>query len=237
MVMTKHSPKIYVALDTGDHSKVMDLAARLSGMPVGLKLGLTYFTAQGPQGVAAVRKAHPDTSIFLDLKLHDIPAQVEGAVVSVAALGVQYLTLHASGGAEMVSYARSAVDKTGTDLKLLSVTVLTSMNDELLRGVGQSTPIADQVARLGALAVSSGSHGLVCSPLEIKTLRADLGNDVVLMVPGIRPAEASVSNDDQKRVMTPKDALAAGATHLVIGRPITGAADPAMAAQAILESL
>lgn len=229
--------KVFVALDTSSLEETLGFAKAFAGLPLGLKLGLTFFAAQGSAGVRAVQAAAPNVPIFLDLKLHDIPAQVEGAVKSVASLGVQYLTLHGAGGSEMLHYARRAVDASGTSLKLLAVTVLTSMNDAQLQETGVVSTAAAQVERLGRLAITAGTHGLICSPLEIEALRAGLGSNIVLMVPGIRPAESNVKGDDQKRVLTPQQAIQKGATHLVIGRPITGASDPAQAAQQILASL
>jgi orotidine-5'-phosphate decarboxylase len=233
--------KIFCALDTPDLEKAKVLAsglARLSG--VGLKLGLEFFSAQGPQGVRLLREGFPDLPIFLDLKFHDIPNTTAQALRAVVPLGVSFLNLHASGGLEMMRAAKDAVAdeavKSGVARpKLLAVTVLTSLDETLLSQVGQALPVEGQVLRLARLTKESGLDGVVCSAKEIAALRGALGPDFTLMVPGIRPAGADVG--DQKRVMTPKEAIDAGASHLVIGRPITGAPDPAMAAQEILTTL
>ena len=172
-----------------------------------------------------MRPRHPASS--------DAPSVAHaGAVRTASALGVDYLNVHAAGGLEMLKAAKDACNPA---TKLIAVTVLTSLDDENLRAVGQATPAADQVKRLALLTQQAGLDGVVCSAHEIAALRAACGPDFALMVPGIRPAGADIG--DQKRVMTPADALAAGATHLVIGRPISQAADPAAAARAIMESL
>lgn len=233
-------PKIFCAIDTPDLNRAVALTQQLSGLPVGIKLGLEFFCAQGAQGVAAIRKANPDTAIFLDLKWHDIPNTVASALKPMLNLGLSYINLHASGGQAMMVMAREAMENTAAQLhikspSLLAVTVLTSLDDDALQAVGQQTPVADQVLRLAKLTQESGLAGVVCSGHEIAPIRAALGNDFILMVPGIRPVAADTQ--DQKRVMTPPQAIAAGATHLVIGRPITGAEDPAAAAGCILASL
>ena len=170
-------------------------------------------------------------ALFLDLKCHDIPNTVAGAIRSVVPLAPDYITIHASGGAEMM---RAAQDAAG-DTKLLAVTVLTSLDDPALQAVGQRTPAASQVLTLAKLTHQSGLPGIICAGPDIADVRRDLVKPFVLMVPGIRPAGSAVG--DQKRVMTPREAMTAGATHLVIGRPITEAADPATAAAAILQAL
>lgn len=235
--MTK---SIYCAIDTPDHARALALAQTLSAVAgCGIKLGLEYFSANGALGVGKIRDALPDVPVFLDVKYHDIPNTVAQAYRALAGLGVAYINLHAAGGSEMMKLARSVLneeaDKRGVAAaKILAVTVLTSLDDANLEAVGQQTPVADQVVRLAKLTKGCGLAGVVCSAHEIKPIRAALGPDFVLMVPGIRPAGSAAG--DQKRVMTPQEAFAAGATHLVIGRPITGAADPAQAARDIINS-
>ena len=187
----------------------------------------------GPDGVKRIKDTYPTASIFLDLKYYDIPNTVAGACRAASRLGVDYINLHASGGGEMMRAARDAVGESTT--KILAVTVLTSSNDDTLRETGQIGTAQEQVLRLAQLTHASGLSGVVCSAHEIKLLRDHLPREFALMVPGIRPAGSDAG--DQKRIMTPKDAIDLGATHLVIGRPITGAPDPAAAYQDILNSL
>lgn len=234
------SSRIFCAIDTPDVGKARALAGALAPVTGAIKLGLEFFNANGPQGVGEVLAAAPGAPLFLDLKFHDIPNTVAGAVRAAVRLGPAYLNVHAAGGAEMMraaaDAARDAAAQAGIAAPvLLGVTVLTSLDDAALGAVGQQGPASDQVRRLAALAQESGLGGVVCSAHEIAALRAACGPDFVLMVPGIRPAGSAVG--DQKRVMTPRAAIEAGATHLVIGRPITGAADPAAAAREILDSL
>ncbi|MBX6369208.1 MAG: orotidine-5'-phosphate decarboxylase [Rhodospirillales bacterium] len=217
---------VFVAIDTVDRGRARALAAAVRPHVGGLKLGLEFFCANGPE---AVRDVAGDAPLFLDLKLHDIPNTVAGAVRAVLPLRPAFLTVHAAGGPAML---RAAAEAAAGEIKLLGVTVLTSLDDGDLDRVGQRGPVADQVRRLALLAREAGLSGVVCSPHEIRTLRAECGPDFLLVVPGIRPAGAGVG--DQKRVMTPAEALAAGADHLVIGRPITGDPDPAAAARRIL---
>lgn len=224
-------PEIYCAVDTDDKAKAIATARELNGL-CGIKLGLTFFNKHGNTGVQDVIAESGVTSLFLDLKCHDIPAQIGGAVKSLANLGPDYLTVHASGGAEMM---RAAKESANPKTKILGVTVLTSLNADMLASVGQGHDTAAQVARLAGLAQKSGLDGVICSPHEIEIIRKECGRDFILMVPGIRPAGASL--DDQQRVMTPQQAMDKGATHLVIGRPITGADNPSAAAQAILNSI
>ena len=233
--------KIFCALDTPDFSLARKLASDLSAVPgCGIKLGLEFFSYHGISGVEKIRSEFSSLPLFLDLKYHDIPNTVASAFKAFASLGVDYLNLHAAGGREMMQTAHrtlnEAADKAGKAApKLLAVTVLTSLDDANLTEVGQQVPAQAQVLRLASLTKDSGLAGVVCSAHEISALRQALGADFVLMVPGIRPAGAD--KGDQKRTMTPKEALDAGATHLVIGRPITGAPDPALAARDILTSL
>ncbi len=229
--------KIFCAVDTTDLDAALALAELLSGEVGGLKLGKEFFTAHGPDGVAQV--AATGHRIFLDLKYHDIPNTVAGAVRAAAGLGVHMLTIHASGGAAMMRAAADAARDAGelgeARPMILAVTVLTSLDEEDLAAVGQIGPIAAQVSRLAGLAKSAGVDGAVCSPLEIAALKSSLGADFALVVPGVRPDWAGA--DDQKRVMTPGDAVSAGADFLVIGRPITRADDPVSAARRIADEL
>lgn len=226
------SRRLLCAIDTTDLTMAVDLARSLTGKVGGVKLGKEFFTAHGPQGVSRI--ADTGQPIFLDLKFHDIPNTVAGAVRAAAGLGCFLLTIHASGGADMI---RAAVDARGgtAALSIIAVTVLTSLAEADMDAIGQSTPIADQVLRLGRLAKESGADGVVASPHEVAGLRAALGSSFKLIVPGVRPAWAST--DDQKRVMSPADAVKAGADFLVIGRPITQADDPAGAAERIADEI
>jgi orotidine-5'-phosphate decarboxylase len=221
---------IFCAVDRPDLEGTMALARTLAPHVGGIKLGLEFFTAQGPRGVAAV--ATLGLPIFLDLKLHDIPNTVAGAVREVGRLGVAMLTLHAAGGRAMLEAATVAAASSGP--MLLGVTVLTSLDEQDLTAIGVTAPPDEQALRLGRLAIDAGLRGLVCSPMEIAALRRGIGPAPRLVVPGIRPAAAG---DDQKRTMGPAEALALGADVLVIGRPITRAASPAAAAAAIAARL
>jgi orotidine-5'-phosphate decarboxylase len=198
-----------------------------------LKVGLELFTAAGPSIVCALARHRP---IFLDLKLHDIPNTVAGAVRSLLPLKPAMMTLHAAGGAAMIAAARAEAEKAGADRPmLLAVTVLTSIDAETLASTGVAASPADQVLRLARLALAAGADGLVCSPQEAGVLRAALGPAPVLVVPGVRPAGSVLG--DQARTATPAEAVAAGADWIVVGRPITGAPDPAAAAAAIAAGL
>jgi orotidine-5'-phosphate decarboxylase len=193
------------------------------------KIGLTLYGIAGP---AFVREVVSEVPVFLDLKLHDIPAQVAGAVAGAVELGVTYLTIHAAGGTAMVS---EAVRAAGGATKILAVTVLTSLDDGDLRMTGVSDGADKQVLRLAELALEAGAHGLVCSPLEVASLRSRFSTDPILVVPGIRPAGGEAG--DQKRTLTPGEAGRAGADLIVVGRPITAAPDPRGAAAAIKAEL
>lgn len=230
--MTVDAPKdrIFCAIDTPSMEEAGLLAGLIKDEIGGLKLGKEFFTALGPDGVR--RLASTGLDIFLDLKFHDIPNTVAGAVRSACSLGVAMLTVHASGGPAMLRAAVEAAAAKGENRpQILAVTVLTSMDDSDLDAVGQRGPAAEQVVRLATLARDCGVDGIVCSPKEIAALRAALGPDIGLVVPGIRPEWAAAG--DQKRVMTPAEAVAAGADTLVIGRPITQADDPVDAARRI----
>ena len=229
--------RIFVALDTQDLGRAAALARELAGLVGGVKIGKEFFTAHGPDGVRAVAGGVP---LFLDLKFHDIPNTVAGALRSAIHLRPAFVNVHAAGGRAMLEAAVQAVAEGAEDAevprpRLLGVTVLTSLGEDDLGEVGQAGPLADQVLRLARLAQSCGLDGVVCSPREIAALKAACGPDFVLMVPGIRPNWAA--SGDQKRVMTPAEALAAGADYLVIGRPVTGAQDAAAAAKRIAEEI
>jgi orotidine-5'-phosphate decarboxylase len=199
-----------------------------------LKVGLELFVREGP---AAVRLGEElGAAIFLDLKLHDIPETVERAVASAVQLGVQYLTVHAAGGQRMLEGAARRVERENSALKLLAITVLTSLDESDLRAVGCPDGPAAQALRLAKLAVGAGIPGLVCSAAEVRQLREAVGSDVVLVTPGIRPADAT-AGDDQKRVGTPGGAIRDGSSLLVVGRPIRDAADPALAARRIVDEI
>lgn len=198
-----------------------------------VKIGLQLFTRHGPRMVGKV--AERGYRVFLDLKLHDIPNTVASAVTSLAHLPVDLLTLHTCGGSEMMRAAETARAKQRPSMTLLGVTVLTSMDGAALVEVGVERSPADQVVRLARLAGMSGVGGLVCSPLELPVLRRELGPDPIIVTPGVRPAGAAA--DDQKRIMTPADAARAGASFIVVGRPIYRADDPAAATRAVIEEL
>jgi len=226
--------RIFVALDTADLDLARDLAGRLQGHVGGFKLGLEFFTANGPDGLRVVTDA--GVRVFLDLKFHDIPNTVAGAIRSAVRGGPAILTIHASGGTAMMRAASEAAAEAaaehGVDRPLVvAVTVLTSMDGRDLVSVGQKTPPHDQVLRLARLAQEVGVDGIVCSAGEAAAVRTHCGTDFLCVVPGIRPSW--VARDDQKRVTTPAMAVRNGADYLVIGRPITLADDPLEAAQRI----
>ncbi|MCA0202354.1 MAG: orotidine-5'-phosphate decarboxylase [Proteobacteria bacterium] len=226
---------IFCAIDTTEVSVATSLAAKVGDCVGGLKLGLEFFTANGIKGVQQVQKAS-GLPIFLDQKFHDIPNTVAGAVRAACQLGIAMLTIHTSGGRAMMEAAAKAATDAAHEFPkprpvIIGVTVLTSMDDDDLAATGVNSPVGDQVRRLAELAKTSGLDGIVCSPLEAEMLRADLGPGFKLVTPGVRPLWAAAN--DQKRFMSPADALKAGADYLVIGRPITAAADPAAAATRI----
>lgn len=225
---------IYCAVDTQSIETAVKMTTQLKDKVGGFKLGLEYFMAHGVEGYKHI--AALGTPIFLDVKLHDIPNTVAGAVKSLMPLNPEFITIHTSGGAAMMSAAaKAAAENGGKRPKLLGVTVLTSLDKNDLAAVGQDIDVSSQVLRLATLAKASGLDGIVCSPAEVAMLRKELGSDFILMVPGIRPTWAA--SNDQKRVMTPGEAIKAGATCLVIGRPITGAENPAQAAERILSEI
>ncbi len=225
---------VIIALDFPSAAEALALAERLDPARCRVKVGKELFTRAGP---AVVEKlVARGFEVFLDLKYHDIPNTVAAACDAAADLGVWMINLHASGGRRMMETARERLEKRGSGRpRLIAVTILTSLGEEDLAEVGFQGAPADNVARLAALADDCGLDGVVCSPLEAAMLRRERRKGFLLVTPGVRPAAAAV--DDQKRVMTPADALAAGASHLVIGRPITAAPDPLAALEAILVEL
>ncbi|PZR72319.1 MAG: orotidine-5'-phosphate decarboxylase [Chthoniobacterales bacterium] len=222
--------RLIVALDVGTRAEAISLALELGPFASWMKIGLQLFIAEGPDLVHAIRET--GAKVFLDLKLHDIPNTVARAVESAARLDVQMLTLHLAGGGEMI---RAAVSAAPASLLLLGVTVLTSADDAMLHAIGINEEVSTQVTRLAKLGVGNGIGGLVSSAHEISANRQTLGAESKLVIPGIRPHLSE--GHDQKRRMTPRDAIAAGADYLVIGRPITRAQNPAQAAQQILQEM
>ena len=232
------SNPVFCAIDTTDLAGALAMAARLRGLVGGLKVGLEFHTALGTAGVRAI--IDHGLPVFLDLKFHDIPNTVAGAVRAAVRMQPTLTTLHTAGGKAMMQAAVAAADEESAKLgvvrpRLVGVTVLTSLSAEDLPTVGIQDAVLDQVKRLALLARESGLDGIVCSPQEVAAVRAVCGPDFQLVIPGIRPVWAGAQ--DQKRVMTPAEALAAGADLLVIGRPITGAADPAVAARRIFDEI
>jgi orotidine-5'-phosphate decarboxylase len=229
---------LIVALDVPDAEAALQLASQLAPVTGAFKIGSELFTSAGPDIVRKVRAT--GASVFLDLKFHDIPNTVSKAVASATRLDVQMLTIHTSGGLAMMEAAEKSAQQTalqsGRNAPLvLGVTVLTSMDSNNLAEIGAQANVAHQVERLAALAVKAGLRGLVCSPLEITALRQLLPSKVQLVTPGIRTG--AEKSDDQKRTLTPREAMDAGANWLVVGRPIYGAKDPRAAAEAILKTL
>lgn len=225
---------IFCALDTTDMDRAVALARDLRGSVGGAKIGMEFFNAHGHAGCRAV--AETGLPIFLDLKLHDIPNTVAGGIRAVLPLKPAIVNVHTGGGAAMMRAAVDAAKEAGPSRPLvIGVTLLTSLDASDLAEMGISRSPSDQVRRLAGLAATAGLDGVVCSAHEIEALRRDLGRGFKLIVPGIRPAGSDIA--DQKRVMTPSEALARGADMLVIGRPITGAGDPRAAAEEIGRSL
>ena len=225
---------IIAALDVPDTNRALKLAQQIAPAVGAFKIGKELFVAAGPDIVKRVRDT--GAAVFLDLKFHDIPNTVAKAVASAVRLDVQMLTVHTCGGSTMLERALEGVNETGNEAPLiLGVTVLTSMDESDLNEVSVNKTPESQVIHLAQMAISAGLKGLVCSPKEITTLREVLPDEVQLVTPGIRPAGADTG--DQKRVMTPADAIDAGANWLVIGRPIYGADNPRAAAEGISESL
>ena len=218
---------LIAALDTADLGRLEQLAAALGPHIAFLKIGLEAFAAHGPTAAAAAARHAP---VFCDLKLHDIPNTVAGAAAAVAQLGAELLTVHASGGPAMIA----AAVKAAPDIAVLGVTVLTSLDDAALSLLGQP-PASEQVPRLAAIAMDAGARGVVCAPTDVAGVRAAVGPDALVVVPGIRFRGAQ--QGDQARVATPRAAMKAGADFLVVGRPLTGSQDPATAARTLLAEL
>ncbi len=231
--MTQRAP-IAVALDGPDLHTVLTWAREAAPYVSTMKVGLETYLRDGARAVEAVREAAPECALFLDLKLHDIPNTVAGAARSVDwALDAppDFLTVHASGGSAMIKAAVDALPQT----KIVAVTVLTSLSEGDLAQIGLIGPAIDAVRRLASLAVAAGARAIVCSPQEVAAVRAEVGDAAVLITPGVRPADSAAG--DQARVATPQQALADGADLLVIGRPITAAADIAQAARLLAEQV
>ena len=228
--------KIIFALDVNGLNEVEKWSGLLSARIGMFKIGKQLFTSSGPESVRTIQKHGGE--VFLDLKYHDIPNTVAMATVEAARLGVKLTNLHALGGYEMMATTMDALDKEfkgAARTKVLAVTILTSSTEETLRGIGIEHSVKDMVVRLAKLAKSAGVDGVVASPQEVRIIREACGPDFLIVTPGVRPAFASV--DDQKRIMTPADAVSQGADYLVIGRPISAAADPTEAADLIVAEI
>ncbi len=226
-----HTRRLIAAIDTADLAQARAWSETLAPHCAMLKLGLEFFAAHGPAGIAALGGA----PVFLDLKLHDIPNTVAGAVRAVLPMAPAMLTLHATGGTAMIEAARQAAGEATGRPALLAVTVLTSLDAVALAETGVPATPRDQVLRLATLALAAGADGLVCSPHEVAALRDRFGPGPILVVPGIRPHGAD--RGDQVRTMAPEEAVAAGADYIVVGRPLTSAPDPGAAAAAITSAL
>lgn len=229
----KMKTELVVALDVPRQSDAVAMVRKLSGTVTTYKIGLELYCAEGPATVHAVREL--GHTVFLDLKLHDIPRTVERAVASAAVEGVSWLTVHASGGRAMIRAAVDAARRQPVPPKILAVTVLTSLGDRDMVELGIHRTASQQVLELANLALASGADGLICSPNELEALRRRFGSEVLLVTPGIRPAGHAA--DDQKRIATPTFAARSGASAIVVGRPVTEAPDPRRAAEDILREL
>ena len=225
--------ELILALDMEEKADALALLDKIDDGLNWVKVGLQMFIRWGPAFLNQI--ASRDYRIFLDLKLHDIPNTVASAVRSLAHCPVEMLTLHASGGPEMLEAARKARDKLSSKPKIIAVTVLTSINEAILGEIGLQGPISKRVHAMGKMAVNAGVDGLVCSPLELNILRENLGKEPLLITPGIRPSGSEIG--DQKRVMTPSDAAQSGSSFIVVGRPILNAVDPYAAATQIRDEL
>ncbi|MBO6102176.1 MAG: orotidine-5'-phosphate decarboxylase [Opitutales bacterium] len=225
--------KLILALDLPDRELALTMLKKLQGSLEWVKIGLQMYLKYGAGLVEEA--AAMGFKVFLDLKMYDIPNTVASAVKSLAGQKISMLTIHASGGAEMMSRAAEAAAESNPNLEILAVTVLTSFDEQALRLTGVAAKPAEQVLNLALLAKQSGVRGLVCSPLEIGLLRKNLGGEIDLITPGIRPLGADVG--DQKRIMPPLMAARAGSSYIVVGRPILKAADPALAARGIIAEL
>jgi orotidine-5'-phosphate decarboxylase len=229
-----HAPQLIVALDVSSSVEAKKIVASLGDAVQFYKVGLQLYTAEGPPIVRDLVASAKN--VFLDLKYHDIPNTVAAAVREAAKLGVSMLTVHAVGGAKMLkAAAEAAKEHSSSNLAILAVTVLTSMNAEQLAETGVSGQLLDHVVRLGSLAIQAGCAGIVSSAHEVRALRTKLGNDFLAVTPGVRPA--GTAHGDQARVVTPAEAIAAGATHIVVGRPITAAPNPVAEAEKILKAI
>ena len=224
--------RLIVALDVSSAAAAKKIVAAVGDSALTYKVGMQLYTAEGPQVVRDLVAA--GRQVFLDLKYHDIPNTVGSAVAEAAKLGVRMLTVHASGSTKMLHAAVEAA-KAKPDLMILAVTVLTSMGSPDLETIGMSGTLEESVVRLAKIALGNGCQGIVTSAREAAAVRAQLGGNFAIVTPGVRPAGKSVG--DQVRVVTPAEAIAAGATHIVVGRPITEAADPAAEAQSILDQI
>lgn len=227
--MQQTEPRVIVALDFPDQSLAIQLVERLDPALCRLKVGKEMFTRYGPPMVEALRKQ--GFEIFLDLKFHDIPNTVAAACDAAADLGVWMMNLHASGGRRMMEAARERLAQRGESPLLVAVTILTSMAAEDIAEVGYAGDPAENVLRLASLTNDAGLDGVVCSPREAVEIRRHIGDEFLLVTPGVRPKSAAA--DDQRRVMSPGEAIAAGSSYLVVGRPITAAQDPIEALKAI----
>ena len=227
----KIDQNMILALDFPDLERTIDMIERTRSHISIYKMGLEFFLAQGREGVKKIQETFPEIDIFLDLKLHDIPNTVAGACASVADLEPKFLTVHAAGGFEMIKKAVAQSSKTS----ITAVTVLTSLDTEELQTLGLPSNPELLVLSLAKRAVAAGASSIVCSPLEVSALRKALGDEIILITPGVRPMNASL--DDQSRVMTPRGAIDAGSTYVVIGRPITQASNPTSAAAEIASTL
>ncbi len=232
LIMSKHC-KLILALDLPNKTEALEMLEKLQGSLEWVKIGLQMYLKYGPDFVKQVGAM--GFKVFLDLKLYDIPNTVASAIKSLADLPISMLTIHASGGEEMMRDALKAAKEAKPDLLILAVTVLTSFDDEGLAKTGVGANASQQVVRLAKLAEQSGIEGLVCSPLEIEILRKSISPNIALVTPGIRPAGSDAN--EQKRIMTPSLAASAGANYIVVGRPILKAQNPAKAAQEIIAEL
>ncbi|MBT3047398.1 MAG: orotidine-5'-phosphate decarboxylase [gamma proteobacterium symbiont of Ctena orbiculata] len=231
--MNSSDSRVIVALDYPDQGKALALVERLDPSLCRLKVGKEMFTRLGPSFVELLRGRGFD--LFLDLKFHDIPNTVAAACDAAADLGVWMINLHASGGRRMMETARERLEARTQRPLLVAVTILTSLTDEEIHEIGFAGDPADNVSRLARLTRQAGLDGVVCSPREAQMLRRDLADEFLLVTPGVRPRQAA--RDDQRRVMTPAEAIRAGSSYLVVGRPITGAADPVAALQSINQEI
>lgn len=223
--------RIIVALDVPDTSAALCAVKELAPYVGMVKIGLELFVSEGPSAVTSIREAAPDLDIFLDLKLHDIPNTMRGAIKSARKLGARFLTVHAGSGLE---HLKACVQEAGDELGILAVTVLTSQDKLACEQAGHTKTPAELVVQRAKIAAEAGCAGIVCSGAELAKV-VEVAPDLYRVTPGIRPANAQ--HDDQKRVMTPRDALGAGSTHLVIGRPIMAAPDRVAAAKSILQEI